>query len=134
MKTIDLLARGVLVAALMLWLMTSALAEPVGFRNPIPAAPAVRGSAIAMIAAQLYDAINSGAHSHEARWSENDSQYRPFSHARAPGFIVGFAAWDMIELAAARRVHLRPADVEMYQAGQSLQGILNTNSNGRGRL
>ena len=127
-----LIKRTVLGAALVAALSLPAIADPtihIAFRNPtqVLSNPAVERSALAaMVAAQLYDSVNSGRRDGHG-WHENNWQLRPFSHSGPLGFAVGFALWDLAELAVARRLHVHKALVEASQAVESADGILRTN-------
>ena len=119
-------------AALVAALSSPALADKhvaIAFRNPVHVSQTVERAAFgAMVAAQTYDALNSGWRGRSGHWREVDWQYRPMQHCGALGYAASFAAWDFVEITAARLLHVPKALVEASQAEQSVVGIIHTNS------
>lgn len=105
----------------------------IAFRNPIttPRNPsdAPSGFALAsMVILQGYDAVNSARLMREPTAKEDNAQYAWASKHGALGYALSFAAFDVAELAVGRMFHVKPREVETFQAEQSAEGIIHTNT------
>jgi len=103
---------------------------PIAFRNPIAIVEPMHRTALPlmeMVAAQSYDAVNS-AHFMAAspRHYETNWPYRAVAHDGALGYAISFAAVDVIEFALAKSAHIPRAEIETWQAAQSIHGIQQT--------
>jgi hypothetical protein len=131
--------RTILAGALAAALTAPAIADDhieIAFRNPIiePDTRTVSRTPalLAMVILQAWDAINTNR-KRTIGWNEDNPQYQPFARHGSVGMVLGFAAWDFVDHAIGRVLNVDPERVDLYQAEQSANGILFSNSGGSRR-